>query len=325
MTELDSQATTQGSADDDDDDDHGKRESDGTPKKVRKRLLRNGTGMSPAKMKLLRVDETRVLCGKHYNNAVLWMIHKFSKCKGKSDTVMEENLIVSDFVKLNNCFGACVQLVCYVLTIFTPISIGKDRYLFKMAVSDVNGIRRTMTWFLSTQSASKAMGIVQRVSAKPLWHVALTMLHNVLLRPVVVNSVKVVKTESRWANPGNMSLTMDHETTITPLDLKGPEVQRLRPLPGAWGSADRPLATVVNDLESLTFGTKYTFLALVETAAIGPKTWSHTWDGRDVTTAMVRGKVLVYNGVTEGEVVLKRLTWLVFVQTKPKKRAPWFV
>ena len=72
---------------------------------------------------------------------------------------------------ISSCFGACVQLVCYVLSISTPISIGKDRYLFKMAVSDANGVRRTVTWFLSAQSASKALGIVQRVSAKPLWHV----------------------------------------------------------------------------------------------------------------------------------------------------------
>ena len=130
MSKVDSQASTQGHSSQEDDDDPKSREQDATPKKVRKRLLRNETGMSPEKSKLLRIDKTCESCGKHYNNAVLWMIHKFSKCTGSSKTVMEENPLVTDFVKLVHQFGSCVQLVCFVLAIYKPIEIGKDRYLF---------------------------------------------------------------------------------------------------------------------------------------------------------------------------------------------------
>jgi len=159
-----------------------------------------------------------------------------------------------------------------------------------------------------------------------VWKLALESLQKVVLRAIVFNSVRVSATDKKYKNPLNLNLMMDQNTHVHPLTEANGDFEKMKPLVGAWGIPTCPLATVTDDLDSMKFGTKHFLLGLFESSYRGDKTWTKTWQSRKVTSGMARGKVLVFGGRDEtGDIVLKRMPWITFMQLSPKKRAPWQV
>ena len=150
-----------------------------------------------------------------------------------------------------------IQIVGFVLGIHAIIETGDRKYLLRATLSDVNGQRCYLSWFLDCSRADKTVGILKRVSGKPVWALALESLHKVALRAMIFNSVRVVETEKKYKNPMNVNIVMDHNTLMHELTEANGDYSKMKPLVGAWGIPSDPLATVTADLESMSSGEKY--------------------------------------------------------------------
>ena len=87
-------------------------------------------------------------CNKEFTNSMLWMIHSFSKCKGKSATIAADFPIVSDFTTIHNHKDSNIQIVGFVLAVHTPIETGERKYMLRATLADINGQRCYFSWFL---------------------------------------------------------------------------------------------------------------------------------------------------------------------------------
>ena len=286
---------------------------------------RQGSGMSPGLVKRLNTEQICGKCGFTCQHSLIWRLHKYKQCDAKRSNAKAEAEICSDFSKLSRFKDESCQLVCYVVAVHSVIMTGNRRYLLRATLADKNGRRLHMIWFFDIDRAAKSLGVASRVAQVPLWRVAVGSLHSALLRAVCINPIKIKRTEAQYKNPGNIVAVFSAESKIHPLDPQV-DIPKIRPLQGAWGTVAKPLATIATDLKNLDFGTKYTFIGYVTQATQGTKTWEQNWGSGAVTSAMARGRVLLYVGEDEsGDVVFQPTSWVAFLQMKPKPRAPWLV
>ena len=296
-----------------------------TPQKqVNKRNASVGMGLSHSAAKSQRIDWTCPDCAKHFDSKILARIHKVKRCgeaaKYSDNTSATEVLLFANLKKYTN---SAVRVVAYIVATAPIAQLDQNSYRFRHTLVDKDGDRIFAYRTIRKRGVHKRLAIQASVAEVSFEVAAQKNIYENLMRVMIIGPCNVRKSSFKSAH-GQYNLSFGDNTTFHDMDEDTGDFSRMNPDPRFWGVPSNPLSAVDCNVSHFVNKQWYDVLGFVEMIKMADGVYKHTWSDREVTTARIYGRVMIFAGFGENQVVkLKNMRFTVFVELSPDKCAPY--